>query len=62
MSQNERPIMLLCIWYIIETRKLKRKQIFAAFIDFRKAYDSIKQPLLWTKLEDLGVGGTFYQL
>ena len=42
---------------IIETRKLKRKQTFAAFIDFRKAYDSINRPLLWTKLEDLGIGG-----
>ena len=42
---------------IIETRKLKHKQTFAAFIDFRKAYDSINRPLLWTKLEDLGIGG-----
>ena len=42
---------------MIETRKLKRKQTFAAFIDFSKAYDSINRPLLWTKCEDLGVGG-----
>ena len=46
-----------CITNIIETRKLKLKQTFAAFIDFRKAYDSINRPLLWTKLEDLGIGG-----
>ena len=31
---------------IIETRKLKRKQTFVAFIDFRKAYDSIDRSLL----------------
>ena len=37
---------------IIETRKLKRKQTFTAFIDFRKAYDSINRSLLWLKLED----------
>ena len=42
---------------IIETRKLKRKQTFVAFIDFRKAYDSIDRSLLWLKLEDLGIGG-----
>ena len=38
-------------------RKLKRKQTFVAFIDFRKAYDSIDRSLLWLKLEDLGIGG-----
>ena len=42
---------------IVETRKLKRKQTFAAFVDFRKAYDSINRSLLWSKLEDLGIGG-----
>ena len=42
---------------IIETRKLKRKQTFAAFIDFRKAYDSINRTLLWSKLEDIGIAG-----
>ena len=32
-------------------------QTFVAFIDFRKAYDSIDRSLLWLKLEDLGIGG-----
>ena len=39
---------------IIETRKLKRKQTFAAFIDFRKAYDSINR-----SLSTLGKTGQF---
>ncbi|MCG8033469.1 MAG: reverse transcriptase family protein, partial [Candidatus Thiodiazotropha taylori] len=42
---------------IIETRKLKRKQTFAAFIDFKKAYDSVNRTLLWSKLEDIGIAG-----
>ena len=42
---------------MIETRKLKQKQTFVAFIDFRKAYDCIDRSLLWLKLEDLGIGG-----
>ena len=42
---------------ILETRKLKRKQTFVAFIDFKKAYDSINRNLLWSKLEDLGIAG-----
>ena len=45
---------------IIETRKLKRKQTFAAFTDFRKAYDSSSRSLLWLKLEDLGIGGILW--
>ena len=31
---------------IVETRKLKRKQTFTAFVDFRKACDSINRSLL----------------
>ena len=42
---------------IIETRKLKRKQTFTAFIDFKKAYDSINRPLLWSKLQEAGMSG-----
>ena len=42
---------------IIETRKLKRKQTFSAFIDFKKAYGSINRNLLWSKLEDMGLAG-----
>ncbi len=45
---------------VIETRKLQRKSTFVAFIDFRKAYDSINRSLLWTKLWDVGVRGVFH--
>ena len=48
---------------IIETRKLKRKQTFAAFIDFRnRAYDSINRSLLWAKLGNLGIGGNIVRV
>ena len=43
--------------YIIKPLKLKREQTFVAFIDFKKAYDSINRSLLWSKLEDLGIAG-----
>lgn len=32
---------------IIETRKLKRQSTFAAFIDFKKAYDGINRNILF---------------
>ena len=45
---------------IIECRKAQRKSTFAAFIDLRKAYDSIRRPMLWYKLRLSGVNGKLY--
>ena len=36
---------------IIETRKKLKMSTFCAFIDFKKAYDSINRDILWHKLE-----------
>ena len=46
---------------IIETRKLHKKATFAAFIDFKKAYDSIDRGILFTKLSNLGISGLMYK-
>ena len=35
---------------IIDTRKKSRKQTYACFVDFSKAYDRINRSQLWTKL------------
>ncbi|MEW8546453.1 MAG: reverse transcriptase family protein, partial [Candidatus Thiodiazotropha sp.] len=51
---------VLALTSIIETRKLKRQPTFAAFIDFRKAYDAINRKLLFKKLGDLGVSGRMF--
>ena len=42
---------------IIKTRKLNKQHTFAAFIDFRKAYDCINRKLLFNKLNKLGLDG-----
>lgn len=42
---------------LIESRKLKNKATYTAFIDFKKAYDSVNRQFLWGKLEELGVRG-----
>ena len=46
---------------IIETRKLHNKGTFTAFIDFKKAYDSIDRGILFTKLSNLGISGLMYK-
>ncbi len=46
---------------IIETRKQQRKNTFAVFIDFSKAYDRIDRNLLWGKLSRLGLYGKIMQ-
>ena len=42
---------------IIESRIKRKKDTFATFIDFSKAYDRVNRSLLWHKLEALGVQG-----
>ena len=44
---------------IIETRKKCKLSTFVAFIDFKKAYDSIDRFLLFNKLENLGISTKF---
>ena len=46
---------------IIEYRKLNRLSTYAAFIDFKKAYNSIDRFLLFSKLRDIGINGAMFQ-
>ena len=46
---------------IVETRKLESKATFAAFVDFRKAYDAIDRTQLFGKLLNLGINGKMYK-
>jgi len=43
--------------HALEKAKKNGKPVFAAFIDFRKAYDSVNRDLLWQSLESMGVNG-----
>lgn len=42
---------------IIETRNFLRKSTFAAFIDFRRAFDGLDRGMMWSKLNEYGVCG-----
>ncbi|KAJ8980830.1 hypothetical protein NQ317_018410 [Molorchus minor] len=35
--------------------RLKKRKVFVAFVDYKRAFDSINHTLLWQKLYDLGV-------
>ena len=36
-----------------------KKSVFCAFIDFRKAYDSVNRNILWSCLEQMGIHGNY---
>ena len=40
----------------------KGKKIFACFVDFKKAFDSIPRELLFQKLQKIGVNGKFFNV
>ena len=42
-------------------RKL-RKKVYAVFVDFRKAFDSVCREALFYKLSNLGISGNFYNV
>ena len=46
---------------IIETRKKLKKPTFCAFIDFKKAYDTINRHMLCKRLTDIGISGKLFQ-
>ena len=42
---------------LIDVYLRKKKKLFCAFIDYRKAFDSIQHGLLWEKLINMNIGG-----
>jgi hypothetical protein len=46
---------LLTLVNIVESRIKCKQNTFAAFIDFKKAYDLVNRDLLWNKLRSLGM-------
>ena len=42
---------------LLETRLKRKRSTFAAFIDFKKAYDSVNRSILWGKLIAVGING-----
>ena len=43
--------------HVLERARLHGERVHAAFIDFRKAYDSVNRDLLWAAIRGMGVHG-----
>ena len=54
-SQKCTTDALFIITTIIEANKRKKKPIYACFVDFQKAFDTVDHSLLWTKLANMGL-------
>ena len=46
---------------LIEKTKKSKKKLYVAFIDFKKAYDTVNRALLFDRLRQLGINGLFYR-
>lgn len=46
---------------LIERARADRQPLYACYVDFKKAYDTIPRDLLWLKLQRIGVHGRFLQ-
>ena len=47
---------------IIELYQSVHKRVYCAFIDYRKAFDSINRPLLWQKLLSYNINGKLFNV
>ena len=50
---------LFALRHMVDWHRHTGHPLYLAFVDFRKAYDSVDRHLLWVKLEHLGVRGRF---
>ena len=47
--------------HLIEAARGQGQRLYCAFVDFRKAYDSVRHPHLWDRLEAYGISGNVLQ-
>jgi hypothetical protein len=48
--------------HLVDKATINDKHLFTAFIDFKKAYDSVPRELLWRCLRKLGMHGPFIDI
>jgi len=47
---------------IIDKYLHKKDKIYACFVDFKKAFDTVTRPAIYLKLLNMNIGGLFYKL
>jgi len=48
--------------HLVDKAQMSDKHLFTAFIDFKKAYDSVPRALLWRCLKKLGIHGSLMEI
>ena len=48
---------LFALRHFFDRSKSQKQPLFAAFVDLKKAYDSVQHPLLWAALQRKGIHG-----
>ena len=53
---------IFALYCIIDMYTCKKRRIYAAFIDYRKAFDTVDRHYLWQKLIGLGINGKIFNV
>ena len=62
-TKDSRPSDLMFVLKTLIDKYLhKKEKLFACFVDFRKAFDTVAHTAIYLKLLDMNVGGLFYNL
>jgi hypothetical protein len=51
---------IFTLFSVVQKYLYKNKKLFVAFVDFKKAFDSVNRNCLWTVLRKVGVNGKMY--
>ncbi len=50
---------IFILQHVLERAKAQNTKVFCAYVDFKKAYDSVDRGLLWQALQSMGVHGQY---
>jgi len=53
---------IFTLYAVVEKQLLSKRKLYAAFVDFRKAYDSVNRSLLWVAIHEAGVKGKMFDM
>jgi hypothetical protein len=54
---RDAPMQMFVLQHLVDVHRKARRPLFACFVDFTKAFDSVPRDQLWQRLSSLGVQG-----